>query len=80
MATQVIGKQEMHSLNAPDCSFSLARLAEGWEAEDLEEDEAQLFAPARALRGARGILFALGLEGGVLALGFFLWQMIRTMR
>lgn len=80
MATQAIGKHEVDGLSGPAFSCTLSRLLESWESEGRAQDEAGDFSPVKALRGAKGLLFAIGLEGGVLALGFFLWQMVRTLR
>ena len=80
MATQAIGKQEVDGLSGPAFSCTLARLLESWESEGPPQDEAGDFSPAKALRGAKGILFAIGLEGGVLLSAFIAWQLIRSLR
>ena len=80
MATQAIGKHEVDGLSGPAFSCTLARLLESWEAEGPAQDEAGDFSPVKALRGARGILFAIGLEGAVALSAFVAWQLIRNLR
>ena len=80
MATQAIGKHEVDGLTGPAFSCTLSRLLESWESEGRAQDEAGDFSPVKALRGAKGILFAIGLEGGVLLSAFIAWQLIRSLR
>ena len=80
MATQAIGKHEVDGLSGPAFSCTLSRLLESWESEGRAQDEAGDFSPVKALRGAKGILFAIGLEGGVLLSAFIAWQLIRSLR
>lgn len=82
MATQVLGNQEMDVLEAPVFSGSLAQMLESYESEtepQLREDEGISFSCGRALRGARGFLIAIGLEGAVLLSAFGFWQFFRLL-
>jgi hypothetical protein len=80
MATQAMGNQETEGLGTPAFSVSLAGMVESCEAEEQVEGDAVCFSTGKALRGARGFLFALGLEGGMLVAAFLVWQAVRSLR
>ena len=80
MATHAMGNQEVEGLGTPAFSVSLAGMVEGCEAEEQVEGEVLCFSTGKALRGARGFLVALGLEGGMLVAAFLVWQVVRSLR
>ena len=81
MATQVVRTHNTDVLEHPVYSGSLVRLLDSIDREELVESDKELsVSTGRALGGARGILTALSLEGGVAVAAFFLWQMIRSLR
>ena len=83
MATQVLGNQELDALEAPAFSGSLAQLLESYESEaepQFREGEGLPLSRGKALRGAKGFLVAVGLEGGVLLSAFGVWQFFRLLR
>ncbi|MDE3062176.1 MAG: hypothetical protein KGJ51_03860 [Acidobacteriota bacterium] len=80
MATQAIRKQETELAHAPAYSGSLTQLLEFIDREELVENNKLGVSTGKALGGAKSVLVALGLEGGVVMAVFFVWQIVRSMR
>ena len=80
MATQAIRKQETELAHAPAYSGSLAQLLDSIDREELVEDKNLGVSTGKALGGAKSVLVALGLEGGVAIAVFFVWQIVRSLR
>jgi hypothetical protein len=80
MATQVLSTHETGMLDAPAYSGPLTRLLECVDTEELVESRELSVSTVRALGGARSILVALSIEGGVLLSAFLVWQIFRGMR
>ncbi|MGA8041293.1 MAG: hypothetical protein WCA37_00685 [Terracidiphilus sp.] len=81
MATQVIRNHNTDVLEHPVYSGSLVGLLASIDRDELVEDERELsVSTGKALGGARSIFAALGLEGGVAAVAFLLWQIVHSVR
>ncbi len=79
MATQVLRSNELDVLDAPVYSGPLTRLIECVDTEELVESEELSVSTTKALSGAKGILVAMSLEGGILLSAFFIWQVVRSL-
>ena len=83
MATQVLGNQKMDALETPAFSGLLAQMLDSYTSEtepQFREGDGLYFSCGKALRGARGFLVAIGLEGAVLLSAFGVWQFFRLLR
>ncbi len=83
MATQVLGNREIDALEAPAFSGSLAQILESYESEaepQFLDREGLSFSRGKGLRGAKGFLVAIGLEGAVFLSAFGIWHFIRLLR
>ncbi len=83
MATQVFGNQEKNALEAPAFSGLLAQMLDSYTSEtepQFREGDGFYFSCGKALRGAKGFLVAIGLEGAVLLSAFGIWQFFRLLR
>lgn len=81
MATQVITSQDSELPTTAVYSGSLSELLSCLDMGELVEDGQELaISTGRAVSGARGVLVALALEGGVMLAAFFAWQIVHSLR